>query len=89
MIVKLCGTLLTDLNPQASATVQASYNLVRCIGAGAGIAVQQPLTDAIGLGWCFGVFSAVMLLAVPLAMALKRCGLGWRRKGLCKRSSEA
>lgn len=77
---KLCGTLLTDLNPHASATVQASYNLVRCLGAGAGIAAQQPLTDAVGLGWCFGVFAAVMLLlGVPLAAALRRYGLHWRR----------
>ncbi|OIW26367.1 MFS general substrate transporter [Coniochaeta ligniaria NRRL 30616] len=84
--IKLCGTLLTDLNPHASATVQASYNLVRCLGAGVGIAVQQPLTDAAGLGWCFGVFSVVMLLATPLAMALRRCGLGWRRERTSKRS---
>ncbi|KAF6821885.1 hypothetical protein CPLU01_12333 [Colletotrichum plurivorum] len=73
----ICGTLLTDLNPQASATVQASYNLVRCIGAGAAIADQQPLTDATNSGWCFGVFALIMMFAAPLAL-LERRGPRWR-----------
>ncbi|UQC85804.1 uncharacterized protein CLUP02_11303 [Colletotrichum lupini] len=76
--LQVCGTLLTDLNPKASATVQASYNLVRCIGAGAAIAAQQPLTNATGLGWSFGIFSLIMLFAAPLAMLLRKKGLRWR-----------
>lgn len=76
---QLCGTLLTGLNPNASATVQASYNLVRCIGAGAAIASQQPLANAAGLGWCFGVFALIMLSTAPLAMVLKRRGPSWRK----------
>lgn len=83
-VVQLCGTLLTDLNPHASATVQASYNIIRCIGAGAAIASQQPLADAAGLGWCFGIFAIIMLSAGPLVMLLKRRGMEWRRE-----SSEA
>ncbi|KAK1540464.1 hypothetical protein CPAR01_06453 [Colletotrichum paranaense] len=76
--LQICGTLLTDLNPRASATVQASYNLVRCIGAGAAIAAQQPLTNATSLGWSFGIFSLIMLLPAPLALLLKKKGVGWR-----------
>ncbi|KAK3497326.1 uncharacterized protein B0T23DRAFT_81081 [Neurospora hispaniola] len=75
----LCGTRLTDLNPHASATVQASYNLVRCLGAGAAIAAQQPLADAAGSGWCFGVFAIIMLMASPLAVLIEKRGLEWRR----------
>ncbi|KAF6785041.1 hypothetical protein CMUS01_16583 [Colletotrichum musicola] len=74
----ICGTLLTDLNSHASATVQASYNLVRCIGAGAAIAGQQPLTDATNSGWCFGVFALIMLFAAPLAFLLETRGHQWR-----------
>ncbi len=77
---QLCGTLLTDLNPHASATVQASYNLVRCLMAGAGIGIQQPLADAAGVGWCFGVFAIIMLLALPLAMLTTNRGLKWRKQ---------
>ncbi|KAK3939309.1 major facilitator superfamily domain-containing protein [Diplogelasinospora grovesii] len=79
-IFTLCGTLLTDLNPKASATVQASYNLVRCLAASAAIACQQPLADAVGLGWCFGIFGTIMLCAGPLAMVLQKKGMGWRRQ---------
>ncbi|MCV5153756.1 hypothetical protein OFC46_28100, partial [Escherichia coli] len=57
----------------------ASYNLVRCLGAGAAIAAQQPLADAAGSGWCFGVFAIVMLMASPLAMLIEKRGLEWRR----------
>ena len=77
---QLCGTLLTDLNPNASATVQASYNLIRCIGAGAVIAAQQPLADAAGLGWCFGIFAIIMLASAPLVWLLERHGMEWRRQ---------
>ncbi|KAI9375237.1 major facilitator superfamily domain-containing protein [Aspergillus egyptiacus] len=79
-IFTICGTLLTDLNPEASATVQASYNLVRCIGSGAAIASQQPLADAAGVGWCFGFFAFIMLSAAPMAMISKKCGPRWRRQ---------
>ncbi|CAJ2511134.1 Uu.00g067590.m01.CDS01 [Anthostomella pinea] len=42
----MCGTLLTDLNPNRSDTAQAAYNLVRCLGAGAFIAALEPLVMA-------------------------------------------
>lgn len=88
MFGQLCGTLLTDLNPNASATVQASYNLVRCLGAGAAIAAQQPLADAAGSGWCFGVFAIIMLMALPLSMLIEKRGLEWRRTKALKDSRE-
>lgn len=71
---------LTDLNPHASATAKASYNLVRCIMAGIGIAFQQPLANAAGTGWCFGVFAIMMLLALPLSVLAKTRGLSWRKE---------
>ncbi|KAL9033781.1 MAG: hypothetical protein Q9214_007346, partial [Letrouitia sp. 1 TL-2023] len=40
-IFVICGGLLTDLNPDRSATVQASYNLIRCALGGAGVAIIQ------------------------------------------------
>ncbi|KAK8009091.1 hypothetical protein PG991_011642 [Apiospora marii] len=73
-IFTMCGTLLTDLNPTVSATVQASYNLVRCIGAGVGIAIQQPLEDAVGPGWCFGIYAVILLLEVPIGYMLLKHG---------------
>ncbi|KAK8131935.1 citrate exporter protein [Apiospora kogelbergensis] len=77
---QMCGTLLTDFNPTVSATVQASYNLVRCLCAAVGIAIQQPLDDAVGSGWCFDIYGIVFLLELPLGYVLLKNGQGWREK---------
>ena len=73
-----CGTLITDLNPDRSATVQASYNLVRCLTNAAGIAALQPMVDGVGAGWCFTVFAAVGAGCVPLLWLLRSQGPAWR-----------
>ncbi|KAI1084015.1 major facilitator superfamily domain-containing protein [Whalleya microplaca] len=77
-IFTMCGTLLTDLNPRRSATAQAAYNLVRCLGAGAGVAALEPLVDASGSGWTFAIYAILMLLELPLAWFLMSQGLKWR-----------
>ncbi|KAK1764932.1 MFS general substrate transporter [Phialemonium atrogriseum] len=75
----MCGTLLTDLNINKSATAQAASNLVRCLSAGAAIAALQPLVDAAGPAWCFAVYAIVVLLEVPLVWLLQQRGVRWRR----------
>ena len=77
----ICGSLLTDWNPQRSATVQASSNLVRCALGAAGVAALQPMIDAIGTGWCFTVFAMLGVLCIPLLLLLRIRGRSWR-KGL-------
>lgn len=74
----MCGTLLTDLNPHRSSTAQASYNLVRCAMAGAGLAALQVLIDAVNVGWCFMIYAGFCLVSVPLLWMLQAFGLGWR-----------
>ncbi|KAH9893766.1 major facilitator superfamily domain-containing protein [Xylariomycetidae sp. FL2044] len=78
-VFTMCGTLLTDLNPKRSATAQAAYNLVRCLGAGAGIAALEPLVDAIDSGWTFGIYAILMFSQIPLAWLLISRGMEWRR----------
>ena len=73
-----CGTLITDLNPDRSSTVQASYNLVRCLMNAAGIAALQPIIDSVGVGWCFTIFAAIGALCVPFLLLLRLRGLAWR-----------
>ncbi|KAF2756965.1 protein serine/threonine phosphatase 2C [Pseudovirgaria hyperparasitica] len=85
----MCCTILTDLNPDRPATVQASYNLIRCIGAGAGIASQQPLLDAVGSGWCFAIYAVLLLLGAPLVWVLKTHGMSWRKAEKIRRSQSA
>ena len=76
--LQMCGTLLTDFNATKSATAQASYNLVRCLGAGAGIAALQPVVEATNIGYGFAVYAIIMLLAIPLTWLLRRRGPAWR-----------
>ena len=84
-IFTVCGTLLTDLNPDQSATVQAGYNLIRCTLSAGGLAALQALIDGIGVGWCFTVYSILGALCIPCAMLLRSHGMQWRTglKGPC------
>lgn len=77
-ILTACGTLLTDLNPDKSATVQAAYSLIRCALSAGGIAGLQPLIDTVGVGWCFTVFAVAGALCIPLFILLKYYGMQWR-----------
>ena len=77
-IFTVCGTLLTDLNPRQSATVQAGYNLIRCALSAGGIAGLQALIDAIGVGWCFTVYSVIGALCIPIFVLLRSHGMQWR-----------
>ena len=74
----VCGILLTDLNPKNSSTVQASYNLVRCLTNAAGIAALQPLIDCVGAGWCFSIFAATGVICIPPFLLLRIKGSKWR-----------
>lgn len=77
-IFTVCGTLLTDLNPKQSATVQAGYNLIRCALSAGGIAGLQALIDAIGVGWCFTFYAIIGALCIPIFVLLRSHGMQWR-----------
>lgn len=77
-IFTVCGTLLTDLNPNQSATVQAGYNLIRCALSAGGIAGLQALIDAIGVGWCFTIYAIIGALCIPIFVLLRSHGMQWR-----------
>lgn len=78
-IFVVIGTLLTDLNPDRSATVQASYNLVRCGLSAAGIAALQAGIDGIGVGWIFTVYGLLAFCCIPLCWWLQHSGWEWRK----------
>lgn len=65
-IFVVVGTLLTDLNPERSAIVQASYSLVRCGLGGAGVAALQAGIDGIGVGWIFTIYGIMAFCCIPL-----------------------
>ena len=77
-IFVICGGLLTDLNAKRSATVQASYNIVRCgLGAGA-IAALEPLIDSVGIGLCFTIYGIIGLFCILPLYILRQKGPSWR-----------
>lgn len=71
-------TLLTDLNHDVPSTAQASCNLARCILAGIGLAVLQPIVDSIGVGWCFTLIAAISAMPMPLLMLQWHRSVAWR-----------
>ncbi|KMU90596.1 hypothetical protein CIHG_08312 [Coccidioides immitis H538.4] len=73
-IFTICGTLLTDLNSNKSSTAQAAYNLVRCVGAGGGVAALQPIINGVGLGWGFTLYAFFCLTSVPVLWILQTKG---------------
>lgn len=76
---QLCGTLLTDLNMNRSATAQAASNLVRCLSAGGAVAILQPLVENVGPAGCFAIYASIVSLSVPLIWVLQRYGVAWRK----------
>lgn len=76
------STLLVDVNQDCPSTAQAACNLVRCEMAAGYLAALDPLLRAIGPGWTFLLFSAIVLLSAIMLLSLQWKGLHWRQKGL-------
>ncbi|CAH0042050.1 unnamed protein product, partial [Clonostachys rhizophaga] len=80
IIFAMTGTLLTDLNPDKAATASAASNFIRCLLAGGCIAALEPLTNQVGLGWCFGIFGLLQVLAIPFIALLELKAVTWRKE---------
>ena len=87
-VFTVCGTLLTDLNPDQSATVQAGYNLIRCTFSAGGIAGLQALIDATGVGWCFTFYGTIGASCIPIFMLVRSRGMRWRTTSLAAGTSK-
>ncbi|KAI4204904.1 MAG: hypothetical protein LQ350_000755 [Teloschistes chrysophthalmus] len=80
-LFNMCGTLLTDLNPQNPALAQAASNIVRCALSAAGLAALQQMIEHMGPGWTFTVFAGLCLLIAPMILAEVCWGFAWRSGG--------
>lgn len=63
-----------------AATVRGASNFVRCLLAGAFIAALEPIAQAMGLGWCYGIFAILQMFTIPSIWLLKAHGLRWREE---------
>ncbi|KAK2615663.1 hypothetical protein N8I77_002401 [Diaporthe amygdali] len=75
------NTLLVDVHPARPSTASAAASLVRSGLSGIGVAILQPLADALGWGWYFTLMSLVVgcLQGVGIFVLL-RWGRGWREQ---------
>lgn len=75
------NTLLVDVFPESPSTAAAAASITRCAMAAAGVAVLQPLLDAVGRGWFFtllGLWSGGFgVVAVSL---IRRKGMQFRTR---------
>ncbi|KAI7786822.1 MFS general substrate transporter [Diaporthe eres] len=75
------NTLLVDVHPDRPSTASAAASLVRSGLSGIGVAILQPLTNALGWGWYFTLMALVVgcLQGVGIIVLL-RWGRGWREQ---------
>ncbi|KAI9740169.1 MAG: hypothetical protein M1834_004747 [Cirrosporium novae-zelandiae] len=73
-------TYLVDVFPTRGASASAALNLARCLMGAGGTAAIMPITNALGVGWCFTMWTGVMLLALGLLKVQMRWGPRWRRE---------
>lgn len=75
------NTLLVDIHPDRPSTASAAASLVRSGLSGIGVAVLQPLTDALGWGWYFTVMGLVVSVFQGIGIiVLLRWGRRWREE---------
>ncbi|OJJ48830.1 hypothetical protein ASPZODRAFT_90739 [Penicilliopsis zonata CBS 506.65] len=77
-IFTINSALVIDLYPGASASATACNNLMRCSVGAAGVALVQPMIDALTARWTFMLLSGITLLCVPLLWVETRYGPSWR-----------
>lgn len=79
------NTLLVDIFPQSPSTAAAAASIVRCSMAAAGVAILQPLLDAVGHGWYFTTLALWSgILGAWATWAVKKHGMRWRVERITK-----
>lgn len=69
---------MIDLYPAASASATAVNNLMRCLIGPAGVAVVQPITEALTAEYTFVLLAGITVSMTPLLWVEQRFGASWR-----------
>lgn len=84
------NTLLVDVFPESPSTAAAAASITRCAMAAAGVAVLQPLLDAVGRGWYFTVLGIWSGGCGAVAVwAIQTRGMQWRGARMAKAALKA
>lgn len=70
--------MMVDIHPEQPGLASVAVSLARCTAAAVGVAVLQPLIDAIGTGWTFTIFGLACLGSVPMLFLVRHRGPHWR-----------
>ncbi|CAF9930759.1 hypothetical protein IMSHALPRED_008275 [Imshaugia aleurites] len=77
------NTLLVDIWPQSPSTAAAAASVVRCALAASGVAIVQPLIDAMGKAWYFTALGFMSGIAGSMLVTLLQTrGMNWRQRRL-------
>lgn len=83
MLSHPASALLVDIFPEQSSSAYAAGQVVRCGLSAASAAVIQPLTEAVGRGWYFTMFSVFVGGGGLASVVVSRAkGMAWRRRRL-------
>ncbi|PYH88443.1 MFS general substrate transporter [Aspergillus ellipticus CBS 707.79] len=90
-IFTINSALVIDLYPGASASATAVNNLMRCLLGAGGVAIVQPMIDALTAEWTFLLLAGITLAMTPLLYIEDRWGPSWRhaRERRLKAKAEA
>ncbi|KAL2013539.1 hypothetical protein VTN00DRAFT_1064 [Thermoascus crustaceus] len=77
-VFSINSALVIDLYPGASASATAVNNLMRCLVGAAGVAVVQPIIDALTAEWTFLMLAGITAVLSPLLLIELKWGVGWR-----------
>lgn len=80
------SALIVDIFSEATGTAAAANNITRCTLAAVGVAVLDPLVNAMGYGWVFTLLGLLDGVSCVLAvLALRRWGRRWRDERVGRR----
>ncbi|ORX62990.1 MFS general substrate transporter [Hesseltinella vesiculosa] len=79
-IFNALGTLLIDLFPTRSASIQACNTVFRCFFGAFATGTIDPLVNALGYGWSYTLISGILLLSRVLLVFELKYGAVWRKQ---------
>ncbi|KAJ9195427.1 hypothetical protein DTO271D3_841 [Paecilomyces variotii] len=77
-VFSINSALVIDLYPGASASATAVNNLMRCLIGAGGVAIAQPMIDALTPRYTFLLLAGITAVLSPLLWVEQKWGAGWR-----------
>jgi MFS family permease len=78
------NALIIDLNPQSPAAAAAAFNFVRCMLGAGGVAVGNPMRNALGKGWTSTLIAAIWAITSLCWWSVIIWGPKWRKERKAK-----